>query len=208
MIKTIIFDFDDTLYIADFWKEWPGFIKKGFLSVLKSQEKVNQLYEKYSIKGNISQVEISEICEKEGLNYKRFRKYLKTHVNIIEDAKEFISNEFLRDLAKKYNLYILSMSEKIHVKYYSKKFGIDLKPFKKVITANPLDKTKGLEMEKIMKHEKLAPNEVLMVGDSFKSDIEPAKKLEVNTYHFQKDFNQLYEFFTSHDLLNCEKYKK
>ena len=67
---------------------------------------------------------VNSVCEKEGLNYKRFRKYLKTHVNIIEDAKEFISNEFLRDLAKKYNLYILSMSEKIHVKYYSKKFGV------------------------------------------------------------------------------------
>lgn len=52
-------------------------------------------------------------------------------------------------------------------------------------------------MEKIVKNEKLKPEEVLMVGDNPITDIAPAQRLGLQSFYFQEDYNELYDFFRS-----------
>ncbi len=208
MIKAIIFDFDETLYVGKILSKWPEFVKTGFLKILKSEERVKQLDEKYHFNKETSQFVSMEICRNENINPKKMIKFFKT--NYCEcDRKDVpsISNGFLKALAKHYPLYILSLSEKIHINHYAKLFGIDLKPFKKILTLSPLDESKEVEIRKVMKKEKLLPGEVLMVGDSMENDILPAQKAGVKTLHFKTDFNEIYDYFTENNILNCEEFK-
>ena len=59
-----------------------------------------------------------------------------------------------------------------------------------------------------MEDEGNKPEEVLMIGDNFSSDIKPAQQLGMNALHFLGDFNQLYDYFTQNNILDCEEFKK
>ena len=65
----------------------------------------------------------------------------------------------------------------------SKKIGLDITSFEKILSNNfeKEDLSKSKVIEDIFKTEKLDANSVLMVGDSKKYDIDPAKKLEMQT---------------------------
>lgn len=199
MIKAIIFDFDKTLYSGISWKNWPNFVIGALYKVVKDQQKVEHFVEKYGIRKDASQTILAEACINEGFNFKKIRRYLKTHVCPLQakDGKKLstISNDFLISLSKRYPLYLISLSEKKHIKFYAKKYGISLKPFKKIITLNPLNKSKAVEMKKVVEAEKLNPEEVLMVGDNPVHDIEAAKSVGLQTFLFNEDYEELYDFF-------------
>ena len=62
---------------------------------------------------------------------------------------------------------------------------------------------------KIRQKERVEFEEMLMIGDSFSSDIQPAIDLGINALHFNtKDFNQIYDYLTENKILDCEKFKK
>ena len=58
-----------------------------------------------------------------------------------------------------------------------------------------------------MEREKNRPEEMLMIGDNPFHDIQPALDLGMQALHFQGDFNQIYDFMTGNNILNCEKFK-
>ena len=201
MIKTIIFDFDDTLYCGSKWTTWVEYIFLGFYKSGVSKEDCKKLYEKYGVETFLEQLKIVDLCFAENINTKKFRNYLKKNVyqHPFEVTKT-ISNDFLKKLSKKYKLYVLSLSEQRYIKYYGKKYGVNLKTFKKIITLNPIDRTKAVEMKKILQKEKLLPEECLMIGDSLKSDIQSAESLGIKTYHFNRDYDALYKYFETNNL--------
>lgn len=202
MIKTIIFDFDDTLYCGSAWTTWPKYILQGFVKAGVSEDDCKKLYEKYGIETFTQQSKIVDLCYAENINIKKFRNYLKKNVYQHPfEVTQKISNQFLTDLSKKYKLYLLSLSEQRYIKFYGKKYGVDLKPFKKLITSDPKNKSKSIDMKKILEKEKLLPDECMMIGDSLKFDIEPAQALGIKTYHFNKNYDELYQYFSKNNIL-------
>ncbi len=213
MIKTIIFDFDDTLYVGDVWgKKWADFLEKFAQYIVRNESTYKKIMKKYDLTNSLrTQKEVCIMSEKEGFGHRRFKKFLKH--NIYEHATkdvEVISADFLKELSKSYHLYVVSLSTQNYLKHYSKLYGIDEKCFKKMYSVNlcAKNKSKAVLLKKIMKKEKCLPEEMLMVGDSLKSDIEPAKQLSINTLQFNGDFNQIYEYFTENKILDCKKYIK
>lgn len=105
MIKAVIFDFDKTLYSGISWKKWNDFAIDALSNAVKSPEKLAELVEKYALKTDASQLVLADICGKEGINFRKVRRYLKMHICPLQ-AKEgkklaTISNEFLMGLSKK-----------------------------------------------------------------------------------------------------------
>lgn len=212
MIKTIIFDFDDTLYVGDVWKDWKTFLLKLYNYVVyNDEEKLKEILKKYDLKKYFSTLDAVIISEKENLKAKRVNKFLKKNVytHSTKDVK-VIDMNFLKELKKHYHLYVITISGKEYMKKYLKLYKFDKKDFKKVYSLDMYakDKTKGLLMKKIMKKEGCKPEEILMVGNNYESDIKPAEELKMNCLLFNGDFNQIYQYFTDNKILDSKKYIK
>ena len=211
MIKTIIFDFDDTLYTgSDVWGNWVDHVKRVLTELFGSEEKMKTFVEKNNIVRNVPTRQIIKLCEQEGYTAKKFVKILNKYIcpHTGENIEAF-SNEVLWELRKTKKLYIVSMSTKRYIKHYGEKYGIDLKPFKKIYQTNYCKhKSKGDVYQKIMLKNRLKPEEMLVIGDLLKNDVQPALDLGMNGFHFLGDYNQVYDYFTSNQILDCSKYKK
>lgn len=212
MIKAIIFDFDGTIYEGDVWgnqNEYTGMI---FKSVVPSKEKYDYIMKKYRIKDrDITTFECIEIAKKEGLDIAKIKNIMKDQ--IYEHAtKEIkvVDVDFLREISKKYNVYVVSLSNQYYLAHYMKKYGIDQSCFKKIYSIDIFEDnfSKKPILAKIIQDESCQPDEILMIGDDFEWDIKPAQQLGMSTLHFKGDYNQIYNYFTKKNLLNSEKYKK
>ncbi len=212
MIKTIVFDFDDTLYVGDVWgKKWFAFFENFVQFVVNNKSDYQEIIKKHELWKSLKVRDICIMAEKEGFGHRRFKKFLK--YNIYEHATKevkVINADLLKELSKYYHLYVVSLSAQNYLKHYTKLYGIDEKCFKKMYSVDlcAKDKSKSVLLKKIMKKEKCLPEEMLMIGDSLSSDIEPAKQLSIKTLHFNGDFNQIYEYFTKNKILDCRKYIK
>ena len=96
---------------------------------------------------------------------------------------EIFPQELLEKLSKKYKLIIVSNSAEENIKFVSKNMGIDLKYFKEIISNQfkKEDLTKAYNLKKILKKENVLPSQILMVGDSYKYDLKPARELGFRT---------------------------
>ena len=212
MIKTIIFDFDDTLYTGAVWTDWCDYMKDIFQAMGGKREEYAQMMEKHGFDSkNAKKKDLAEVAKVEDLSLEKFREFLDKNIykHSTEDVK-VIDNEFLKALSKVYHLYILTMSPQNYLHFYMKKYGIDESSFKGLYSVDLLEKddTKLPEMKLIMQKENCKASEILMVGDSFTSDIQPAQELGFSVLHFDGNYNHLYDYFTKHHILNCERFKK
>ncbi len=71
-----------------------------------------------------------------------------------------------------------------------KKAKIDSNLFKKIIFTEGYDKTKSYEL--VCKELACSPSQVLVVGDKFKTDLLPARRLGMRTVHFQWGRGKVY----------------
>jgi len=210
MIKTIIFDFDNTLYIGDVWKGYREFEKSFIIESFASEEKYKQFVEKYQIDHSEYIMHIVKLFKQDGLSVKNLEKVYKKHIfKHSSDDIKIMPNELFRDLKEKYNLYIVSMSHKNYVEHYCKLYGIDLKYFNGINSLSfTKHKNKGDVYSEIQRNEHLNAEEILVIGNEFENDIKPAIDLGMKTLHFKEDFNQIYDYFTENQILNCAKFKK
>ena len=213
MIKTIIFDFDDTLYTAkDNWKDIDIYWKSVIRALVGKKEEEN-FFKRHKFKSPIHSNDVIGFVRSEGYDMNKFAEIVENNFYDRGDMKvETMPNEFFEELKKKYSLYIVSMGRRKYLDYYIKKYGIKESCFKKVISVYSdnhftID-TKTPIYQKIMEEEKIKSKEILVVGNGYSNDIKPAEELKMQTLLFKGDFNQIFSYFTKNKILDCKKYMR
>ena len=210
-IKCIILDFDGTMYSNGAWLyEIEHFIggfldKNNILSECKTQEEkqtyLNKRYPQYHI-----MQQIYAYLHDSGIDDSEFRKYNQNNICEIRSTETtFINHEIISKIAKHYNLYMISDSAVPYLEFYLDYAGIDKNNFIKILSNEYTrgDYTKIPMMKKVLQETGLKPDEIIMIGDSEKSDIVPAKLMGFQTAHIEhvsdteKLLNKLIRFKTS-----------
>lgn len=185
MLKVIIFDFDGTLYNGWVWDGWQDYINKFLNSYFKTEKEKSEFLKKY-VQG-YEYLDERAICEgliKQNGTAKPMLDYLENEFYPYNSPDlQYISVDFLKNLNKKYHLYIVSNTPDKSVKIHLKNNNIDENLFREVIynKCDSLNSTKATKFEEIKIKENATPDEILVVGDTYSIDIEPAKRLKMNT---------------------------
>ena len=180
MIKVVIFDFDDTLYSGIDKRPWTNYCKKAIKVLLRSY--VNEAYIQTFIKqADFSDKNMIGLLRKFGKTEQDWFEYKKTH-KVVGDAYnncKVVSNEVLKDFAKRFKLYIVSNSTKEAVLKNCEKLNINISLFTDVLTNAYQDNqcTKAHIYEQIIKKENILPEALFVIGNSFHSDVQPALQL-------------------------------
>lgn len=187
-IKCIVMDFDNTLYSNGDWShehETFGkyFVEKGLLPEYETAEEklayIEELYPQYHIiQGTFAYLRDNGIDDSE---YRQFNED-----NICEirgDDTVFVDAKVISELSKYYKLYVISDSSQSYLRFYMEDAGINLNNFEEILSNDYSDEcyTKLPMMKKVLKDTGLKPDEILMIGDSAKSDITPAKLMGFQT---------------------------
>ena len=189
-VKCVILDFDGTLYSNGDWSNEPKLfgeylMNKNYLSEYGSADermaKLGEMYPNYHI---IQQM--FAYLHDNGIDDGDFRKF--NNENICEIRSKdivFLKPEIIDNLAKNYQLYMISDSAIPYLEFYLDHAEIDKSKFKKIMTNEYRDAgyTKIPMMKKVLAETGFKPDELIMIGDSEKSDIVPAKLLGLQTCH-------------------------
>ena len=193
-IKLTIFDFRDTL-VWDMKKDnhrklnlqW---FNQHFSNLTQNQR--NQLLKKYGcglngegLSSNINKI----LFDVEGSNasYLIFREFVKTNKNYMRGKK--ISNQELQKFKQLGKIYIVSNYKQGDLLAALEYNNFDESMFEEIIS-NDLSKPENLDKfkiyQEIMQKSNLKPNQILVVGNNFKHDLQSAKKLGMH-YYLVKD---------------------
>ncbi len=181
MIKVVIFDFDDTLYSDTNPLPWKNFCIKTveyFLKKLKVEDSENIL--NIVKNSGFSDRQLIKFIVSLGVKEKDVKDYMKSHNiegNAFENCKK-VSNTTLRDFQQYFVMYIVSNSLETSVQDNMELLKIDSSFFKDIISNKEDSKKK--EYENIIKREGILPNELLVIGNSYSSDILPALEIGAN----------------------------
>ena len=208
-IEVIGFDADDTLWKnEDLFFEAQNEIKdilkqnsNNFDKELLKTEKSNLDFYGYGIKGFIlSIIEASaknshEELKIESINQiiKLGKKMLNAPVDLIEDVEKVLSI-----LSKKYKLILITKGDLLDQERKIKKSKLEKYfKYKKIVS----EKNKQTYL-KILDDLKIEPQNFLMVGNSFKSDVLPVLEIGGNGIHIP------YKILWEHENINTNKYSK
>ena len=208
-IEVIGFDADDTLWKnEDLFFEAQNEIKdilkqnsNNFDKELLKTEKSNLDFYGYGIKGFIlSIIEASaknshEELKIESINQiiKLGKKMLNAPVDLIEDVEKVLSI-----LSKKYKLILITKGDLLDQERKIKKSKLEKYfRYKKVVS----EKNKQTYLN-ILDDLKIEPQNFLMVGNSFKSDVLPVLEIGGNGIHIP------YKILWEHENINTNKYSK
>ena len=102
---------------------------------------------------------------------------------IMIDPNETVDPVFMKNLCKTYPVYIVSNSSPSHLLLHMKTLKLNPKWFKEIISNKftVKDRTKKHYYARILEKENCLPKNAFVFGDSFKSDLEPAIALGINT---------------------------
>ena len=208
-IKVIGFDADDTLWKnEDLFFEAQNEIKdilkqnsNNFDKELLKTEKSNLDFYGYGIKGFIlSIIETSAKNSHEELKIERInqiiklgKKMLNAPVDLIEDVEKVLSI-----LSKKYKLILITKGDLLDQERKIKKSKLEKYfKYKKIVS----EKNKQTYLN-ILDDLKIEPQNFLMVGNSFKSDVLPVLEIGGNGIHIP------YKILWEHENINTNKYSK
>lgn len=195
-VKVVIFDFDDTLYYGVDWSFWYQRVKDFFdvhFSHLSPEEKTKLLAEFHVEYECMTDFDVCQILiAKEGnaaawLSYRESFPLSEEEKNATVVPQETIE-KFRCD--GKVSLYIVSNSRLKEIYNFADEMGMDLSIFKHIYVNefNENDLSKRKYYQQIMEAEGVQPKEVLVIGDSYQSDILPAKKLHMQYYLCENGF--------------------
>lgn len=184
-IKTIIFDFDETMYYSPTIHEtYVGYIKKTVMKLTdKDEAEVLSLMNKYGFTSTgESRISFGKNCEKFGVTKEQWDNYRITDFFQIDySTAKIVPNVVYKMLALKYSLYVVSNEVYDNVLYKANKLNIDLTPFTKVYapTVDQLKNylTKSEVYKLIREKEQCAFDEMMVVGDRYSVDIQPLEEL-------------------------------
>lgn len=175
MIKVVIFDFDDTLYSNINPEPWETFCLNTVKYFLVNNNKYNILEEaKYKA---FSDKQLIKFLKLQGEKEEDIQNYFSTHEVIGDIFKgcTVTSEQTLNTFANNFQLYIVSNSLESSIRSNMKKLGINENLFKQIISND--DVTKEKAYKSIILKERINSDELLVIGNSYTSDILPALNL-------------------------------
>lgn len=191
-VKCVIVDFDSTLYSNGDWSTEPEFFGRyladnnllpEFPKIKDKLDYLQKLYPKFHIiKFIFAYLHDNNIDDSD------FRRF--NNENICEIRKKetvFINPEVIEKISKYYPIYIVSDSSVPYLEYYLNYAKIDKNLFSGIYDNKYDDETysKISVMKRVMNETGLKPSEIIMIGDSEFSDIQPAKLLGFQTCHIK-----------------------
>lgn len=194
-IDTIIFDFGDVFINLD--KEaTPLALKK--LGLEKWNSVIDSLNFKFE-KGLISRTDFLLGLNKLVPSASQ-KEVLEAWNGVLLDFPMY-RLEFLEELSKKFQLFLLSNTDSIHINHFRERNGDDFyhrfyNCFEKVYFSYDLGMRKpDLEIYNyVINHNNLNPERTLFVDDNF-DNIEGAKKTGLQVWHLQKGKEEVIELF-------------
>ena len=189
-IKCVIVDFDSTLYSngdasAESYEDYLAEhnILPEISGKYEKRAYLKSLYPKYhTIKA------IFAYLRDNGFDDSGFRDFFDKQIwEIRTKDTVFINPKIIKELSKYYPIYIVSDSAVAYLEYYLKEANIDKRWFSGVYSNTYTDETfsKIPVMKKIQSETGAKSNEIIMIGDSEYSDIQPAKLLGFQACHIK-----------------------
>ncbi|QXP74190.1 HAD family hydrolase [Tenacibaculum sp. HL-MS23] len=191
-IKVIAFDADDTLWVNEtYFREAENEFAK-LLSGYETENKIHQeLYKKeidnlkiygYGVKGFVlSMVECALELSNYKINPKTIDKILEIGKEMLEQPIDLLDGveEVLQKLQGKYKLIVATKGDLLDQERKLEKSGI-LKYFHHT---EVMSDKKEKDYVKLIKHLDINPSELLMIGNSLKSDVLPLVALGAAAVH-------------------------
>ena len=195
--KVLIFDFDGVFYSGEHkfdniaWQMQNA--KRDFLPKLSDEEYAQVCnffpnWEKVTVGADIIDA-IYEI-KKKGYNVSADDFWWWQQNNrdlLVIDFSQVIDSAYIKQLCKKYAVYVVSNSSYSHLEYYMKILDVKPKWFKQIISNKfvEFDRTKKHYYQAILQKEKCEAHNAYVFGDSEKSDLVPARELGINAFLIQ-----------------------
>ncbi|CAM1333657.1 HAD family hydrolase [Tenacibaculum aestuariivivum] len=191
-IKVIAFDADDTLWVNEtYFRDAEKEFAK-LLSAYETENKIHQeLYKKhidnlkiygYGIKGFVlSMVETALELSNSKINQKTINRILEIGKEMLEKPIDLLDGveEVLQKLQGKYKIIVATKGDLLDQERKLEKSGI-LKYFHHT---EVMSDKKEADYLKLIKHLDIYPSELLMIGNSLKSDVLPVVKVGASAIH-------------------------
>lgn len=189
MINNIIFDFGGVILNIDFQKSIDAFEALGFTNFdeLFSQFKADELFMKLEV-GRVNEDDFFERLKE--VAPEKVEKYqLKNAWNAMLLSYRKESLEFLNELSRQYNLYLLSNTNEIHYAAFSEMLRRETKFdnlesfFTKAFYSHELKMRKPDKeiYEYVIRDARINPEETLFIDDTH-TNFDEAEKLGIKTY--------------------------
>ena len=191
-IKVIGFDADDTLWVNETYFRAAEKEFAKLLSQFETPNKIDQeLYKMeiknlplygYGVKGfMLSMVEIALELSNYSLSNKTLEKILDIGKDMINKPVELLDDveEVLQKLSRKYKLIVATKGDLLDQERKLEKSGL-LKYFHHI---EVLSEKESTNYGKLLSHLEIMPSELLMIGNSLKSDILPLIEIGAQAAH-------------------------
>lgn len=212
-IKVIAFDADDTLWVNEtYFREAENEFAK-LLSKYETKNKIDQeLFKKeidnlhfygYGIKGFVlSMVECALELSNYQLNPKTIASILTIGKEMLEKPIELIDGieEVLKELQKKYKLIVATKGDLLDQERKLEKSNL-LKYFHHI---EVMSDKKEKDYTKLIKHLDIDSSELLMIGNSLKSDILPLVAIGASAIHIPFHTTWAHEQVTEIEALKLD----
>ena len=208
--KVIAFDADDTLWVNETY--FRGAEKK-FAKILSKYETVNKIEQElfkvemknlelygYGIKGfMLSLIECALELSNYSISQHEIEKILILGKEMLTKPIELLDGveEVLEKLHKKYKLIVATKGDLLDQERKLEKSGL-LKYFHHI---EVMSEKKEVDYRKLIKHLDINSNELLMVGNSLKSDVLPLIKIGASAIHIP------FHITWSHEEVSLEETK-
>lgn len=212
-IKVIAFDADDTLWVNEtYFREAEHKFAK-LLAAYETENKIDQeLFKKeinnlqfygYGVKGFVlSMIE----CALELSNYNINQKSIETILNIgkemLEKPIDLLDGveDVLKTLQQKYKLIVATKGDLLDQERKLEKSNL-LTYFHHI---EVMSDKKEKDYKKLIKHLDIKPSELLMIGNSLKSDVLPLIKIGASAIHVPFHTTWVHEEVSKEEQLNVE----
>ncbi len=197
-IKCVIVDFDKTLYsdanLAAANEFYMGFLveKKIVKKSKKNIEKILKTYPQWHMEQCVY-----KIARENGFNDEEIRNWCDTNVyDIMSDQIRFVKPKLMKKLCETLPVYMLSDSSQGYLNHYLKVFKYKREWFRDCLSNQfkTENMSKTSDMLNIVNIEKLQKDEVVMIGDSLRSDIKAANEAGILSLHV-KDVAETEQIF-------------
>ena len=221
MIKAVLIDIDDTIF--DFEKCSKNAFKKTLKNLdLSYKEKDFSYFNKVNdilwTKQKLGEINIEEVFEhrsimmskyfeldiKKGLFNDLFVKFLYDEIEMVDEVEDLLSY-----LSDKYLIFAASNGVYDMQVNRIKKSYLD-KYFKDIFVSDKIgfEKPDKRFFQKIMNITKFSNDDLIMIGDSIKSDIIGAKNSNIKSIYFNKENKKISDKNFTYQVKNLSEIKK